>query len=409
MIKNENVKIKSINGRVLSLECDGAAIADTVLVGSAALPGTVISLSDGECTALMHEDTYGIGMSESASIHDSMSEILLGPGVMGGIYDALARPLGAMGEHIEASSLLPTVDENRRWYIDFTVSEDDVLVSGQAFARVEENGFVSVLCVPVGKSGRVISLEKSGEYPAYYTLAVLKDSMGELHELSMLQSKKISEHTTACKRILPKKLFKTNNAVIDSRYPIACGSSAVVLTDSFDLRRRFMSDIVKNSNADVIVYANCNAPANNVAFVKKELDSVGKMSNSVIFSGAKGMPCVDCEMAAYSALVTASYYRDMGLDVLVMLDSLDGMLSACREKADLCEQDFDAHAVILSIYDYVGAYQTPNGDIGALTLISFADDDKSGMSGVRICFDRDGITENSYSRYICDIEKAGQG
>lgn len=94
-------KIYSINGPVVKATgCDSFKMHDQVFVGRDRLIGEVIAV-DGEYAVIqVYESTTGIKVGEKVVSSQMPMSVTLGPGIIGGIFDGIQRPLKAIEEAV---------------------------------------------------------------------------------------------------------------------------------------------------------------------------------------------------------------------------------------------------------------------------------------------------------------------
>ncbi len=155
-------------------------MGQVVYIGEREAVGEVVSLDRDKTEIRLLGVSDGIRMGDKVRAGEEQRSILFCPGYVGGVYDALLRPVFGC--------------QRKRYAVEMTAREDDVLSEGQDLANIKEtDSFIFKALVPRGMSGRVISLEKSGEYPSDYTLVILKDDGGALHEISMSESIRVGK------------------------------------------------------------------------------------------------------------------------------------------------------------------------------------------------------------------------
>src|SRR5512138_195327 len=97
----------------------GAQVYELARVGDLGLIGEIIRL-DGETAFIqVYEDTSGLTVGEPVSSLGGPLAALLGPGLLGGIFDGIQRPLEAVadlsGDLIARGLTVPPLDPDRRW------------------------------------------------------------------------------------------------------------------------------------------------------------------------------------------------------------------------------------------------------------------------------------------------------
>jgi V/A-type H+/Na+-transporting ATPase subunit A len=78
------------------VQLDGAAsfaMSDVVRLGPAGLPGEVVAIRDDNATIQAYEYTGGLRPGDPAGSLGEPLSVPLGPGLLGGVFDGLLRPL----------------------------------------------------------------------------------------------------------------------------------------------------------------------------------------------------------------------------------------------------------------------------------------------------------------------------
>ena len=84
----------------------------------------------------------------------------------------------------------------------------------------------------------------------------------------------------------------------------------------------------KNGEADIVIVAACGERAGEVVEILKEFPELedpktgrSLMERTIIICNTSSMPVAAREASCYTAVTLAEYYRQMGLDVLLLADS----------------------------------------------------------------------------------------
>nr|WIF88197.1 hypothetical protein QOL21_06995 [Acholeplasma laidlawii] len=86
--------IRVINGPVVKLgSTDEFKMLEMVYVGPKRLIGEVISISDTETVIQVYETTQGLKVGDLVYPTGELVSVMLGPGLMGNIFDGVLRPL----------------------------------------------------------------------------------------------------------------------------------------------------------------------------------------------------------------------------------------------------------------------------------------------------------------------------
>ncbi len=100
------------------------------------------------------------------------------------------------------------------------------------------------------------------------------------------------------------------------------------------------------------------------------------MDRTIIVCNTSSMPVPAREASIYTGITLGEYYRQMGLDVLLLADSTSRWAQAMRETSGRLEEipgeeAFPAYldSAIKSVYERAGVIRTSDGDVGSLTMI----------------------------------------
>jgi V/A-type H+-transporting ATPase subunit A len=93
--------IVRVNGPMVEIEgIDGVSLADLVEVGERRLPGEVVGIRGSITTAQVYEYTGGLRVGDRATSQRRPLSVRLGPGLIGGVFDGLLRPLAQASDFL---------------------------------------------------------------------------------------------------------------------------------------------------------------------------------------------------------------------------------------------------------------------------------------------------------------------
>lgn len=125
--------------------------------------------------------------------------------------------------------------------------------------------------------------------------------------------------------------FFTGVRAIDGVHPLGKGQRVGLFAGSGVGKSTLMSMIVKKSSADVVVCALIGERNREVRdFVKDTLGPDG-MAKSVVIAATSDNPAMVRVKGAFVATAIAEYFRDQGLNVVLLLDSVTRLAMAQRE------------------------------------------------------------------------------
>ncbi|MFH8475750.1 V-type ATP synthase subunit A [Streptomyces sp. NPDC018000] len=371
--------ILRVAGPLVEFEYTGdTAMNDLVSLGEAGLPGEVVEITDTVVTAQAYEYTGGLAPGHRARPRGSPLSARLGPGLLGGIFDGLLRPLSTSGDW-----LLPgsggSEDDARTWGFTPTVAVGEQVTGGQALGEVLEAGPVQTrILAPPGCTGPVKEIVPEGHYTLDSLLAVVGGT-----EVRMTADWPIRRPRPVRERLDARRPLHTGQRAIDLLFPVARGSTVAVPGGFGTGKTLLLQQIAKWCDADVIVYVGCGERGNEMADVIAELSELADprtggrlVERTVVIANTSNMPMMAREASIYTGATVAEYFRDMGHDVVVIADSTSRWAEALREFASRtgalpAEEGYPAGlaSAIAAFYERAGAVTTLGGGRGSVTVI----------------------------------------
>ena len=350
MNKNITGKIQKVSGPlVVANEMSGAKVQDVVHVGDDRLVGEIIELKDDTASIQVYEETSGLTVGAKVVSTGAPLSLMLGPGMLGTIYDGVQRPLEVIkektGAFIARGVEVDSLDIEKKWDFVSTVSVGDTVEQGDILGTVLEQDVMDhKIMVPPAICGEVISVE-SGSFTVTDTVVELKDEEGNVHELSMAQIWPIRTPRPVAKKMIPVQPLITGQRVIDTFFPIAKGGTAAIPGPFGSGKSVTQQQLAKWADADVIVYIGCGERGNEMTDVLLEFPELedprtGKslMSRTVLIANTSNMPVAAREASVYTGMTIAEYFRDMGYSVALMADSTSRWAEALREMSGRLEE-----------------------------------------------------------------------
>ncbi|TAJ45578.1 V-type ATP synthase subunit A [Methanofollis fontis] len=343
-------RIIRITGPVIQADgMRGARMYEVVHAGDAALIGEIIGLSEETATIQVYEDTTGIAPGEPVMRSGAPLSVDLGPGLLGGVFDGIQRPLEVirdrMGDFIVRGASVPPLDRTARWEFTPLAAAGDALAGGAAVGSVQEGRFVHTIMIPPHLSGTLLSVAPPGEYTIEEEIARIRRGDGEEVGITMVQRWPVREGRPVLERLAPGEPLITGQRVIDSFFPIAKGGAAAVPGPFGAGKTVVQHQLAKWSDADIIVYVGCGERGNELADVLRKFPALQDprtgeaiMGRTVLIGNTSNMPVAAREASVYTGITIAEYYRDMGYDVALMADSTSRWAEAMREISGRLEE-----------------------------------------------------------------------
>lgn len=317
-----------------------ASLYELVQVGVRGLLGEVIRLEGDRGVIQVYEDTAGLRVGEPVKLTGSALTVHLGPGLLGSILDGVGRPLSAIadqsGDFIEPGIAAATLDPARRWWFTPAATPGVELTGGDVLGTVEERpGMLHQIMLPPALHGRLARLD-AGEYTVLEAIGELADGTS----LHLAQAWPVRQPRPSTARLPAERPFVTGQRVFDFLFPVSEGGSVAVPGGFGTGKTVIEQSLAKYAEADIVVYVGCGERGNEMAEVLTEFPKLvdprtGRsiMDRSVLVVNTSNMPVAARESSVYLGITIAEYYRDMGLRVAVMADSLSRWGEALREIA----------------------------------------------------------------------------
>lgn len=326
-----------------------ANMFDVVRVGKKHLIGEIIELHEGRASVQVYEETSGLAPGEPVESTESPLSVELGPGLIGGIFDGIQRPLVAImeatGLNIERGLDIPSLDRSRKWLFKPMSAVGDKVGGGDILGVVSETQIVEHrIMVPHGISGTIKSIAE-GEYTIEETVAVLEKDDGSSASITLMQRWPIRQGRPYKRKLPPDEPLITGQRVIDTLFPIAKGGVAAIPGPFGSGKTVVQHQLAKWVEADIVVYIGCGERGNEMTDVLNEFPELrdprtGRplMERTVLIANTSDMPVAAREASVYSGITIAEYFRDMGYSVALMADSTSRWAEALREMSGRLEE-----------------------------------------------------------------------
>ncbi len=348
-IKNITGAIQKVSGPlVIAGDMSGANIQDVVRVGKDGLIGEIIELHGDTASVQVYEETSGLKPGDTVVSTGEPLSVVLGPGMLGAIYDGIQRPLNVIkethGAFISRGAEAPALDQEKKW--DFTPSKEkgEPIQGGDILGTVQEGAIVHNILVPPFVSGTLTSIQ-SGSFTVQDTVGEVTDSTGKAHAVQLAQRWPIRVPRPVARKLVPTVPLVTGQRVIDTFFPIAKGGTSAIPGPFGSGKSVAQQQLAKWSDADVIVYIGCGERGNEMTDVLLEFPELtdpktgqSLMQRTVLIANTSNMPVAAREASVYTGITIAEYFRDMGYSVALMADSTSRWAEALREMSGRLEE-----------------------------------------------------------------------
>lgn len=323
---------------------------ETVEVGSTKLIGEVIRLAGDIAFIQVYESTSGLRPGEPVRGTGQPLSVLLGPGVIGKIYDGIQRPLDEIaqksGSFIGRGVATTPVDMKKKYKFSPAVKVGDEIVGGSVLGFVEETPLLthSILAPPDHPRGKIIDAAKENIFDIGQVVATTENNGNRL-ELKMYHKWPVRKPRPYAERFDPSVPLITGQRIIDTYFPIAKGGTGAIPGGFGTGKTVTLHQIAKWADSKVVVYIGCGERGNEMTEVLVEFPHLidprsGRplMERTVLVANTSNMPVAAREASIYTGVTIAEYYRDMGFDVVLVADSTSRWAEALREMSGRLEE-----------------------------------------------------------------------
>ena len=384
--------VTGVNGNLVSARFSGSVRKNEVgfvKIGNDRLKGEVIRISGDAVSMQIYDMTNGIQVGDEVELTGELLSVELGPGLLTQVYDGLQNPLPKLAEQcgffLERGVYLDPIPD-KEWEFTPCVKPGDAVLAGDAVGSVPEGQFTHLIMAPFDlkdEGWRVKSVKEKGVYHVRSTVAVLENGAGEEKALSMVFSWPVKQPIRCYEeRLRPDETLVTKIRCIDTFLPVAKGGTFCV-PGPFGAGKTVLQHMeAKNADVDIVIVAACGERAGEVVEVLKEFPELtdprtgrSLMERTIIICNTSSMPVAAREASVYTAVTMAEYYRQMGLNVLLLADSTSRWAQAMREMSGRLEEipgeeAFPAYleSVIAAFYERAGKVRLRNGKIASVTI-----------------------------------------
>lgn len=359
-----------------------------VKVGGESLLAEVIEIAGNEAKLQVFEDTRGVKLGTAVDFEGHLLEAELGPGLLSTIFDGLQNPLEKVadvtGVYLSRGIYLPPLDRKKHWDFQPIAKVGDFLKRGDALGAVPEGRFQHFIMVPFSHYGKVrmTHVAKAGTYPIDAVIGKGEDERGRELEFTMVQRWPVKVPLMEGKKTRPTKMMDTGMRILDTQFPVLKGGT-FCSPGPFGAGKTVMQHhLSKYSDVDIVVIVACGERAGEIVEVLRTFPQLidphtndPLMKRTVMICNTSSMPVAAREASVYMGAAIAEYYRQMGLDVLLLADSTSRWAQAMREMSGRLEEipgeeAFPAYLAsrICAFYERAGVVELGDSKTGSLTI-----------------------------------------
>jgi len=375
-------RIRRVSGPLVEISgLPDVSMLEVVALGPDRISAETIAVNGSDAVLQAYEYTGGLKAGDTAEGTGHQLSALLGPHLLGQVFDGLLRPLSSAPLWLSADREDAAEDRlvlDRQWKFEPQASVGDAVGPGQVLGTVPEAGSVPFrVTVPPGVEGELTWLG-SGMLRPLERAAVVGGT-----EISLAQRWPVHLPRPVASRLSDAVPMHTGQRVLDLMFPLPRGAAAAVPGGFGTGKTLLLQQIAKWSDADVIVYVGCGERGNEMADVLDGLSHLedprtggALLERTVIIANTSNMPMMAREASINTGVTVAEFFRDMGYHAVVIADSTSRWAEALREFAnrngDLpAEEGYPASLAseLAAFYERASLAVTLGGETASVTVI----------------------------------------
>ena len=385
-------KVVKAFGNLLDIEFHGdirqGEVATVRLGGGVSLKSEVIEIVGNVAKIQVFEDTRGVRLGTAVEFTTHLLEAELGPGLLTSIVDGLQNPLekvaDATGLFLSRGVYIVPLDRAKRWDFQPIAKVGDVVTRGDSLGFTMEGRFHHQIMVPFTHFGEytINWMIKPGSYTIDTVVARGVDDKGGEHNFTMMQKWPVKIPLFAGEKIKASKMMNIGIRIIDTEFPVLKGGTFCAPGPFGAGKTVLQHHLSKYAAVDIVVIVACGERAGEVVEVLRTFPHLtdphtneALMNRTVIICNTSSMPVAAREASIYLGATIAEYYRQMGLEVLLLADSTSRWAQAMREMSGRLEEipgeeAFPAYlgSRIAAFYERSGVLLLKNGQKGSMTI-----------------------------------------
>ena len=398
-------KIVAVNGNMITVAFDGAVAQNEVgyaVCGDRRLMAEIVRVRGTRCDMQVFDATTGLAVDDRVEFTGELLAAELGPGMLAQVYDGLQNPLADLaaeagkisadaGYFLQRGMYLPGLPRERKWDFHPLAKVGDKVGAGDFLGWVSEGIFDNrtmpghKIMAPFALHGicTVKDIAPEGDYTVTDDIATLTDADGHEIKVQMMQRWPVKVPVKCfVERLAPTETLPTTVRTIDTFFPVAVGGTYCIPGPFGAGKTVLQQTTARYAKVDVVISAACGERAGEVVETLKEFPEIvdpktgqSLMKRTIIICNTSSMPVASREASVYTAVTLAEYFRQMGLNVLVLADSTSRWAQAMRELSGRLEEipgeeAFPAYleSRIAAFYERAGRVKLKDGSTGSVTI-----------------------------------------
>jgi vacuolar-type H+-ATPase catalytic subunit A/Vma1 len=347
---------------------------------------------DGEIAIVqLYEGAEALAAGAMAIPTGEPSICRVAPGMPGIRMSGLGSSLDSMpGRHIPRGEQYSPLEDLRAEF-EAAAQPGQMLGAGQLLGHAHAGGTtyrINVPHDPWNRPARVEWLAAPGEYGVADTVAQLRYDDGLPFEVSMISTHPVRQPRPVLRHLRATRPLFTGKRAIDASMLLLEGGKFIVIGGAGTGKTWFTQDLAKFSDVDLVVLVLCGERSGEATEVVINYQKMGLMDRTVVILNTSAQSAQARGQSVRFGLAVSEGLRDMGLNVLMIVDSLSRQGQGDRETSGMLgkmpgRQSFpvDMPSVMASTFERCGRATCLGGFDASITGVMAVSPDGDDYEG----------------------------
>ena len=355
------------------------------------LMGEITEIDGDTAVVQLYEGAEALAVGGIALPTGEPSICQVAPGMPGIRMSGVGSSLDSMpGHHIPRGEHFSPLAQLRAEF-EASAPEGDRVVAGSLLGRANAGGLEYRINAPHDRherDGRVEWLAPPGEYGVSETIATIRYGESDLRDVSMISEYPVRQPRPVARRLRADRPLFTGKRAIDSSMVLLEGGKFIVIGGAGTGKTWFTQDLAKYSDVDLVVLVLCGERSGEATEVVINYQKMGLMDRTVVILNTSAQSAQARGQSVRFGAAVCEGLRDMGMNVLIIVDSLSRQGQGDRETAGMMgkmpgKQSFpvDMPSVMAATFERCGRATCLGGFDAAITGVMAVSPDGDDYEG----------------------------
>ena len=355
------------------------------------LMGEITEIDGDTAVVQLYEGAEALAVGGIALPTGEPSICQVAPGMPGIRMSGVGSSLDSMpGHHIPRGEHFSPLAQLRAEF-EASAPEGDRVVAGSLLGRANAGGLeyrINAAHDRHERDGRVEWLAPPGEYGVSETIATIRYGESDLRDVSMISEYPVRQPRPVARRLRADRPLFTGKRAIDSSMVLLEGGKFIVIGGAGTGKTWFTQDLAKYSDVDLVVLVLCGERSGEATELVINYQKMGLMDRTVVILNTSAQSAQARGQSVRFGAAVCEGLRDMGMNVLIIVDSLSRQGQGDRETAGMMgkmpgKQSFpvDMPSVMAATFERCGRATCLGGFDAAITGVMAVSPDGDDYEG----------------------------